>query len=310
MEKEIKRRQREYPGKEIIIGAVIITIGFLVTILFFSDSYALDDFGTASIKCTSDKMKSGSTMTCSIKGSLASGKKISCLSAKLSFSNNLVFKNFTNGSVWNQDENDMNIDLYSDADIEGNFDIGTFKIESNENILNSDETISLTNVYFYDENFLEYKISDVSLNVKVYTDYVTFSDNLTVNESKKIINNLNINSSYSSIISSIDTNGTITVKDKNQSILANNSVVKTGDIINIALEEETKQYKVSVLGDVVGNGAIAINDVAKSYSYLKGKTSMTDEYIMAADVTHDRVIKINDVAKLYGYVKGKVTNLN
>ncbi len=70
-----------------------------------------------------------------------------------------------------------------------------------------------------------------------------------------------------------------------------------------------KTFTVVVAGDVMGNGKVAVSDVARLYQAVKGKITLSSAQTIAGDVFKDDLIKVSDVAKLYQYVKGKINNL-
>ena len=64
-----------------------------------------------------------------------------------------------------------------------------------------------------------------------------------------------------------------------------------------------------VLGDVSGDGKIAINDVVMLNSSLLGKVTLSERARKLGDVTGDGKIAINDVVRLNSYLLKKVTDL-
>ena len=79
--------------------------------------------------------------------------------------------------------------------------------------------------------------------------------------------------------------------------------------VQIKIEEGAVSVVAGQLGDVTGDGRIAINDVVKLAQSVAGYTTLTSQEQALADVTHDGRIAINDVVKLAQYVAGYITSL-
>lgn len=79
--------------------------------------------------------------------------------------------------------------------------------------------------------------------------------------------------------------------------------------VQIKIEEGAVSVAAGQLGDVTGDGRIAINDVVKLAQSVAGYTTLTSQEQALADVTHDGRIAINDVVKLAQYVAGYITSL-
>lgn len=154
-------------------------------------------------------------------------------------------------------------------------------------------------VYFQDKLLEEYTFSEEYLNILLSVDKVN-----------NIINRVKQGTTASDLLSKINTSGSVNIKDKTSgNPITNTSLVKTGDIVEIAMESGTYKYTISVLGDLSGNGTIDTGDVGLLYRYLKGKKTLEPCEISAGDIINDGNIKINDVARLYRYVKEKIAVL-
>lgn len=182
-----------------------------------------------------------------------------------------------------------------------------------ENSVVDEEDITLKDVVFYNENFEEREIASITANIKgssdTNEDYLTIN-NLDVLEDEKIIYNLDVNKTYSEILKNIDTNGNIKILDKDNKELSDSNVLKTGDNIKIEFSSKNVEYKISVLGDINGDGEIDGFDVAPLYSYAIGvKVNISREGILAGDIQNDNEIDGFDVAPLYSYAIGANSSL-
>ena len=145
----------------------------------------------------------------------------------------------------------------------------------------------------------EYEFSEEYLNI-----------NTTKDDTNKILTRQEHDTTVETLLTKIDTSGTITVKDKDsKEELDKTNIIKTGDTVEIALEEKTEIYTISVLGDINGDGKIDNGDVALLYNNLKGKKTFEKYQTFAGDIINDSSIKINDVARLYRFFKKRVDTL-
>ncbi len=154
-------------------------------------------------------------------------------------------------------------------------------------------------VYYKEELLEEYEFSEEYLNI-----------NTTKDDTNKILTRQEHDTTVETLLTKIDTSGTITVKDKDsKEELDKTNIIKTGDTVEIALEEKTEIYTISVLGDINGDGKIDNGDVALLYNNLKGKKTFEKYQTFAGDIINDSSIKINDVARLYRFFKKRVDTL-
>lgn len=309
----MKKNEKEKKYFYLVFG--VLLIGVLGIVVYkISNSYAIDSgnntFGTLSIECDSDTVISGNTMTCRVKGKVSPNSEVSCLSAEIELSENLTLTKFTKANNWlgsideqgNQvDENsDGNIYLYSDENSSGTFDIGTIEVTSASDIENALSTITLKNIYFYDENYEEKEISNASYNLQIISDYLEFDSSLNVDEDNKLISSIKGNTAIENIISKINTNGNITVLDKNNNEVNKNNYsnfIGTGYIIKITLSNNNiVTYKISVKGDINSDGEVDITDVVMAAEHsIDFKPITKPEYFKAGDINEDGEIDITDV---------------
>lgn len=154
-------------------------------------------------------------------------------------------------------------------------------------------------VYYKEELLEEYEFSEEYLNI-----------NTTKDDTNKILTRQEHDTTVETLLTKIDTSGTVTVKDKDsKEELDKTNIIKTGDTVEIALEEKTEIYTISVLGDINGDGKIDNGDVALLYNNLKGKKTFEKYQTFSGDIINDSSIKINDVARLYRFFKKRVDTL-
>lgn len=110
-----------------------------------------------SIDCP-EKIKAGEEGKCIVTGNAT--QNITNLEATLTLSDNLSLVSFTLDDIWqvrdvndiqNVDLSDGKIYLFSEDAKQGNFNIGGITIKADSNTYDKNETISLTNVFYYDD---------------------------------------------------------------------------------------------------------------------------------------------------------------
>lgn len=150
-------------------------------------------------------------------------------------------------------------------------------------------------------------------------EYLNFDSSLVIDSTKKIIMKIPAGTTYNDLFRKIDTSKEIDKISNDGKEISNASNVKTGDKIVIHLNGNDITYKLSVLGDVTGDGIIEINDVGRLYRYYNGrvehlnihysKENDDEEFLLAGDVVVDGMIEINDVGRLYRYFNGRINEL-
>lgn len=153
----------------------------------------------------------------------------------------------------------------------------------------TNKVASVNSKYVINEN--------ITLYAKWETDINITSDVFDIDLNNKIISDINLNTTFDELVNQIVTNDfNITFLDNNKNELNGNEKIKTGYIVRFGDDVE---YRLSVLGDVNGDGIKNINDVIKVAKYLTNNNELEKlEYINAADVNSDKKVNINDVIKL------------
>ncbi|MBQ2872825.1 MAG: hypothetical protein IJE89_02375 [Bacilli bacterium] len=151
-------------------------------------------------------------------------------------------------------------------------------------------------VYYDDSQIDEYTISN---------NYVDFNNNLSVNKDKNIVGNIIIGNTIGNILEMIDTNGSVSILDKDNNLVENtNNKLRTGDKIKVTFGEEEFVYTISVKGDLTSDGIISMDDIYKiSNHIIKNDLITLDEYLEASDYDNNGKIDINDVIKMTRYIK-------
>ena len=186
-----------------------------------------------------------------------------------------------------------------------------------EDFINSIVITNATYKVFEDETEITEGNIEAGMQLKIYyneelVDYYDIIDeyfnkeNLNIKENTYLINNI---STVLNLKNKINTNGVVTILDKEGQVLKDTDYITTNSKIKIELPNNTYEYTIVVPGDVTGSGDIFIGDISKLYQYYKKTITMEKCYVIAGDVTYDNEIEINDIAKLYQYSKGTINSL-
>lgn len=157
---------------------------FLIIIVLFTPIIV----NASKIDLICDEIILSNSFSCTLVG--YSDKNISSLSATVSQDNDVSFLSFSKNSLWQGDGEDGKIDLYTDKDITGNFDIGTLKFNIVD--LNKDSVIiNIINISFYDLVGREEVINNFTKTISIKSNNDN-SENIT----PSVPNNSNDNSPY------------------------------------------------------------------------------------------------------------------
>jgi len=131
--------------------------------------------------------------------------------------------------------------------------------------------------------------------------YLNFGSGIAVNHDKQVIRILNKNLTTTNLsYSAIETSAKeVKVLDLNDNILENGISLRTGYKFKALFNTDEIDYKLSVLGDVNGDGIVDTNDIKLASSHVIKKNVLNNvEYQMAADMDDNDAVNINDIIKL------------
>lgn len=92
----------------------------------------------------------------------------------------------------------------------------------------------------------------------------------------------------------------ITITDKNKK--TKTDALKTGDIINITSNNETKTYTISIKGDCSGDGKITSLDLLRVQKHILGYTKLTKEQLDSSDVNYDGKVNSLDLLRVQKHI--------
>jgi len=121
--------------------------------------------GEIKINCSPATAKANTTITCGI--TATSDGLINGIKANIELSKNLEYIDFTTNEKWQGDGTGSQIGLYTGTNVEGEHTLGTLTLKVKDNVFDTNETISLTNCLYSNENFEKVSISNASTNIRV-----------------------------------------------------------------------------------------------------------------------------------------------
>lgn len=195
------------------------------------------------------------------------------------------------------DKNSVVIDATASdasATIEG---IGTIELTESETLVQV-TVISETN----EEKTYTIKLIKTGANEKTVDEIIEKID-VKVNDKYLYIMDPEITST--SLLTSInkeDATATLSLtnKDKKEK---NDTVLKTGDLLNIKLTtNEEKTYTIVLLGDNNGDGEIDILDLLRTQKHILNSSILSDEYLEASDTNFDNKTDIVDLLRVQKYI--------
>ena len=149
-------------------------------------------------------------------------------------------------------------------------------------------------IYYDDEVIDEFEVTN---------EYLEFDESLNIDNEISIIEKLPRNLKLKDFVSLINTSGSIEVRNNNNELLNDDSIIGTGSKLKITLSNRNVEYTLSVRGDVTGNGQAKMADVMKIATHIiEGNVISGNAFERAADITGDGKIKMNDVMKLATFI--------
>ena len=80
----------------------------------------------------------------------------------------------------------------------------------------------------------------------------------------------------------------------------------TGDILTVTNNNVTNTFTVSIKGDVSGDGAIDISDLAIIKANMLGKNKLSGANLKSSDINNDNKVDISDLAMVKAHMLGKI----
>lgn len=149
---------------------IILTLGMIGLLTPFSIKALTGD---VTVNCEKNKLSKEETTTCTVKGNIT--EEVSTVSAKVDLGENLTFVSFTPDSSWEGDGEEGNIELYTDTNKSGNFNIGVITIKAG-NTAGVTTNVGLKEVKLSDASFAEHDFTVEPYSIRIPSDVNTLND--------------------------------------------------------------------------------------------------------------------------------------
>ena len=177
---------------------------------------------------------------------------------------------------------------------------------SGEKLFNIDGSVN-SNVSGYTSNDGKFVINEnivlyahfESVQDDPFVDTFEFNEKANYDVDNEILAHIAPGVDSVGLFNTIDTNGVLSIFDKDGIKLTENIKLRTGYKLRATFTTKVLEYKISVKGDVLGTGELS-SDNAKEIAkhVIKKNTIVGEEYLLAADYNNDGKIKMNDVVKM------------
>lgn len=244
--------------------------------------------GDVTVTCEKNKLSKGETTTCNIKANTTEG--VSSISAKTDLGDNLELISFVKDSSWEGDGENGNIELYTDNNKSGNFNIGTITIKA------GNESGVTTRV-----GLKEVKLSDASFTQE---DFTVQPYSIRVLSEMNILSDIQIDESTIENFSSDQTNYELNVPTYKNSItiqafLPDNSASLSGDIGEKTLSYGINNFKITVTSET---------GVSKDYNI---KVTRPESRELTSLKINDKEIQLESGIYEYTYtINNDITQVN
>lgn len=121
--------------------------------------------GNIKLNCSPSIAKPNETINCAVIAT--SDELINGIRADISLTDNLEYVDFKPNTNWQGDGTNNQIGLYTSTNVKGTQNLGILTIKVKDNVFNKEETISLKNCLFSDENFKKVNVSGDSVQIRI-----------------------------------------------------------------------------------------------------------------------------------------------
>ena len=146
----------------VVLGGLGIFLGIYLS--FREEKNIKKDMGIV-LKCDSETIKQGDKLNCTLEGN-SYDYEVSAISATIKKSDDYDIVKVTPDSSWEGDGENGDIDLYTDINKTKNFKIAKFTIVLKDTS-KTDIEINIVDNSFFDQEFVENKIDNVTKKIKV-----------------------------------------------------------------------------------------------------------------------------------------------
>lgn len=193
--------------------------------------------GDVTVSCAKNKLSKGETTTCTVKGNITEG--VSAVSAKVDLGENLTFISFTPDSSWQGDGEEGNIELYTDNNKSGIFNIGTITVKAG-NTSGVSTSVGLKEVKLSDASFSETDMTVQPFSIRIPSEVNSLS---SINTTPSISDFDSNKTDYE--LETVTYQNTITISP----VLSDSSATVSGDVGEKKLSYGVNNFKITVTSE-------------------------------------------------------------
>lgn len=158
-------------------------------------------------------------------------------------------------------------------------------------------------------------IEKLYLKAKTYQVDTTNNSSYIIGTTKEYtandlyILNISAQTTLSTFISRLDTNGTISVKKTTGTAAIATDLIGTGMTLEVNGTNEKITLTIVVAGDIDGDGKCTITDLSRMNNVLNQAVTLEGAYNKASDMDYSGSRTISDLSRLNQYITGTIVNL-
>ena len=200
------------------------------------------------------------------------------------------------------DVTSVNITVSKESDVATVSGAGNIKLDNKETLVNIKVTSQTNEVR-------NYKITIIKKDKEQTEEQKTIEEvlnNVDIKYSNGYMTSIAAGTTATTLSNMIyeqNPNVQVVINDKDGNIKSNSNLA-TGDKITITLNSETVSYKLSIKGDINGDGVINSIDIARIQRHILKLALQQEEYKDAADTNYDGIINSIDIAKVQRHILG------
>ena len=146
---------------------------------------------------------------------------------------------------------------------------------------------------------VEYNSKNDYLSPVIEGDNYVNINAFSIDNLNRIIYGIPVGISFTELLDAVDTNGEKAIYSAAGELLEEDDTLYTTDILKIDFDEdETYEFRISVIGDVLGEGEITSDGINAIARYVIDQNGFDEVSLLSADYNNDGSIKMNDVMEI------------
>lgn len=154
----------------------------------------------------------------------------------------------------------------------------------------------------YVHSSLIYLATNIS-DVRTMPD-VDFLSMLQLSKTGNYVRGYNIETKISGVKNKVAGKAEITVRDNNNNIKTDASLIATGDTIEVTNSEGSNSYTFVMYGDLNGDGKVSSADLLRMRQHLLGLNKLKGVYLESAELTDDAKVSSADLLRMRQHLLG------